>query len=248
MNHIDNDQIREVYKRKLLHTEPIVKDDDIQLQYILKYLPVEKSIAILDAGCGNGKYAFRLSKAGYEHIDAIDLFDDLGPTSFTYTKTSIDKTPFRDGVFDFIYANSVIYYLDDPDTGIQEFSRISKIGGILILSGHTRYSVFTLIRKCKLFLHMRSVEHLRGVRFRDASYYEERLRRHGYDILARDGFLLSAILYPIYFYGALVLRKYGNVHLPLLRDKITTNRVLGHVRSIFAYHFILVARKTRGPD
>ena len=100
----------------------------------------EEDIRILDAGCGDGGYAFALQQRGYKNINAIDLFDEIGEKSINYKKGSVDDIPFKDDYFDVVYCSSVIFYLNDVNKGMSEISRVTKDGGGDTL--HSSYQVF----------------------------------------------------------------------------------------------------------
>jgi 2-polyprenyl-3-methyl-5-hydroxy-6-metoxy-1,4-benzoquinol methylase len=86
--------IEKVYRERLLSQKPILKDNDIQLNYILNYLPKDKKTTILDAGCGNGNYAFYLADLGYINISAVDLFANIETDRPSLPKSSVINGPF----------------------------------------------------------------------------------------------------------------------------------------------------------
>lgn len=82
------DTIEKIYRERLISQIPILRDDDIQLQYILNYLSKNKNI----------------SNLAYENISAIDLFKKIETDSFYYQQSSIDSLAFKKDSFDF-YKN-----------------------------------------------------------------------------------------------------------------------------------------------
>jgi SAM-dependent methyltransferase len=44
------------------------------------------------------------------------------------------RLPFRDGSFDTVIANHVLYHLDDPDAALREFARVLRLGGRLAVA------------------------------------------------------------------------------------------------------------------
>lgn len=129
---LSKDNIRKIYAETLLGEAPVLSSEDIQMRYIRLFLPEEKHTAVLDAGCGNGKYAFQLVRDGYRNIFAVDLFENIRTDRFIYQQASIDNLFFNKSFFDFIYCNSVIFYLPNPEKGIMEFKRVLKKGGIYL--------------------------------------------------------------------------------------------------------------------
>ena len=237
------ENIEKVYRKKLLSQKPILKANDVQLNYILNYLPKARDINILDAGCGNGNYSFYLSSLGYKNISAVDLFSFINTDSFHYQQASIDSLPFDDNHFDFIYSNSVIYYLENPNDGIKEFKRVLKPNGILIFTAHTKYSLFTLWRLFKRdILKLKSMEHLKGVKFYSANYYRKLLKKNSFEIILQDGYEVSFFLYPFYKKIVRGFKKIFNIKLPILNPYIN-NDFGGKIKSEIAYHSVFVVRK-----
>jgi len=238
------ENIEKIYRERLLSQKPLLKDNDIQLNYILKYLSKNRSKFILDAGCGNGNYSFYLSNLGYKNLFAVDLFSSINTEKFKYQQASIDNLPFNSDYFDFIYSNSVIYYLENPNNGIKEFKRVLNKNGVLIFTAHTKYSLFTLWRVFKRdILKLKSMEHLRGVKFYSANYYKKRLEENGFEIILQDGYEISFFFYP--FYKKMVrgfFEKIFNKKISVLNPYIN-NSIIGKLKSEMAYHLVFIARK-----
>lgn len=90
---------------------------------------------IFDAGCGLGylsEWFARLSPQST--IIAMDISDSVEIAAFRYRnipniyfiKGDIAKTPFRDGVVDYVSCHAVIMHTEDPDKTFCELSRILK--------------------------------------------------------------------------------------------------------------------------
>jgi len=236
-------EIEKIYRKRLLNQKPFVRNLDIRLNYILKYLPSNKNIFILDAGCGNGNYAFYLSNLKYKNIYAIDLFPSLNTDRFYYQQASIENLPFPDNYFDFIYSNSVIYYLEDPNRGIIELRRVLKPNGILIFTVHTKYSLFTFWRLFKRdVLKLESMEHLKGAKFYTTSYYKRLLKENSFEIILLDGYGTSFFFYPFYKKIVKGFQKFFDINLPLLKPYMN-NGILGRIKSELAYHAVFIVRK-----
>lgn len=235
-----NKEIKRIYEKKLLPKKRRVSDDDLILKYILKYLPKNKNINILDAGCGEGRYIRKLNELGYNNIFAVDLFDNIPDANIKYVQASIEHLPFPDKFFDFLYSHSVIYYLDDPSKSFGEFQRVLRKDAIAFLTAHTKYSLFTLDIKLKLFQGLKG--HLRGVTFRTSIAYANSLKEKGFNIIRLDGFQFSFFLYPLFKRLSTALyEKCGGIILPMKEDHITSNKIWAFLKSILAYHAIIVA-------
>lgn len=242
---MSRNKIKDIYKERLLSQKPALQDDDIQLLYILQYLPDDKNIEILDAGCGNGKYAYYLSNLGYKNIYAVDLFEDIQTDRFVYRQASIDNLPFGDDAFDFVYSNSVIYYLDNAEDGIKEFNRVLKKKGMLLFSAHTRYSLFTLWRIFKRdILKLKSMEHLQDVKFYSANYYKNILEKNGFEVVLQTGYESSFFAYPFFQKVAKFFDRFLNIKIPLLKNRSETKS--DTIKSEISYHAVFAARKVDG--
>jgi ubiquinone/menaquinone biosynthesis C-methylase UbiE len=209
----------------------------------LKFIPTDKNISILDAGCGNGRRALKLFHLNYTKISAVDLFDSIPVKEINYFKASIEDLPFNNNEFEFVYAMSVIYYPTDPGKAIKEFERVLKPGGTLIITAHTKYSLFTLKRIFMRLLKRKNVQHLKDVRFKSANEYIGLLKRSNFEINLIDGFNLSFIFVPAYNLFKAALAKYTKINLPFFPQRITKSKAIARLKSIFAYHMIIVARK-----
>jgi SAM-dependent methyltransferase len=236
----NKEHIARIYIQRLLRATPKLRSDDEQLQYILEYLPKERDIQILDAGCGNGKYAFKLCELEYKNIFAVDLYDKIETDNkFSYFQESIDDLSFENNKFDFIYSISVIYHLREPGDAVKEFHRVLKRRGTVIITAHTKYSLYTLWRVIKRSMGMKNVEHLKGVKFQSANYYKRLFERNGFKVIYIGGFgffdafhkLRDLIIRGIKTKGSLPGRK------------IERNRSMAYIKSLMAYHSIIVARK-----
>jgi SAM-dependent methyltransferase len=241
---LDRSHIKDVYKRLLFDKPGPVENHDIQLQYILRYIPKQSQSFILDAGCGNGKYALKLSELGYGNIHAVDLFEQIPWIDrFSYVQGSIDKLPYRDNAFDFLYANSVVYYLSEPEKGIGEFRRVLVPGGHVMITAHTKYSLFTLSRMIQMALKLSTAEHLQGVRFYSANEYAGMLIKNGFEIKLIDGYKLSFLFAPLYRKIAFLCNQRFPFRLPIPTASIAKNSRIARLKSEFAYHSVIVATK-----
>ena len=108
---------------------------------------------VLDAGCGNFHYADILKKTS-EKIICLDITNpgkDLIQDNMFFLG-SIEKLPFKNNTFDFIYCFSVLQFIDNDQAAIKEFYRVLKPGGKLLLTIPTRNSPFRVIRELEIHL------------------------------------------------------------------------------------------------
>jgi len=235
---VEREEIKKIYEECLL-TQPADSELGHQWAYLRRFLPKAKHSRILDAGCGNGRYAFALADQGYSEVDGIDLFDQNETSgAFRYKCGSIDRIEFGDETFDFVYSLSVLYYLSDPRNGLSEMWRVLKPGGTLVLSAHTRYSLFTLARVLRAKVGL--AKHLHGVRYRSAAAYCHMLDETGFRIVDVDGFRLIPARIMDRFRGQVPEEK-KNTHYE--RYFSEARPWMKSLRSKVGYHFIIAARK-----
>lgn len=109
---------------------------------ILDSLKQEKNLRILDVGCGEGYLCRTMAKLGHQvfGIDScqklIKAAKDLErkkPLGIKYFAGDFRKTNFSSLYFDVIISHQTINEIENPEKVFQEFSRILKRGGGLIL-------------------------------------------------------------------------------------------------------------------
>lgn len=245
---MEKEEIKQIYQQdffgekkneEILVNSDEFYDNDKAFAYITYYLQSHtKDAKILDAACGNGMYGNKLYEIGYRNIHLLDLFENVN-TYGVYTQGSIDKLPYQNGSFDFIYCLSAIYYLDDPRDGIREFARCLKKGGHLILSGHTKYSFQACKRRMLVRFHRKKAKGLQGVKFdHDPVEYRKMCESCGLRVISMDG-INRKLYYRIYSH----LKRKRGIILPLGKVKVKEAGSLNIINARFSYHSIIVCEK-----
>jgi 2-polyprenyl-6-hydroxyphenyl methylase/3-demethylubiquinone-9 3-methyltransferase len=116
----------------------------------------------IDAGCGTGTLSRWLASQGCQVTgvdaasDMIEVAVDLTrrarpalPVEFTRVAT-IAHLPFHDAAVDGVLCSSVLEYVDDPGRCLQEFARVLRPGGWLVVSVPNAAS---LIRRGQVAAH-----------------------------------------------------------------------------------------------
>jgi ubiquinone/menaquinone biosynthesis C-methylase UbiE len=105
-----------------------------------------KDSKICDVGCGDGRNLVLLNQCGFE-IYGVELTEEIASRAMDSLKHKGIKAeikvgtnaaiPYRDGYFDFLLSWNSCYYMGenlDFNKHVEEFSRVLKKGGYLVLS------------------------------------------------------------------------------------------------------------------
>jgi ubiquinone/menaquinone biosynthesis C-methylase UbiE len=109
----------------------------------LKMLDVSKRDMVLDNGCGSGLFSLQLAQKGALLV-GVDLSFELlraarkalkvhGSEAF-FVCCDSDFLPFIDGVFDKVFAITLLQNLPNPKKTIEEMKRVTKDYGSLLLT------------------------------------------------------------------------------------------------------------------
>lgn len=108
----------------------------IILYFFKLYKGESPEARLLDAGCGTGYTLSQLSR--YGDAFGIDLSGDAVELSQKRNLrrlqfASIDKLPFKNNAFDWIFSLDTIEHLENDIEALKEFNRVCKTGGYIFL-------------------------------------------------------------------------------------------------------------------
>jgi ubiquinone/menaquinone biosynthesis C-methylase UbiE len=120
-----------------------------------------KGKRVIEVGCGTGDYALWYATHGAGHVTGVDLSDGSlaaahqkkkthGIENITFLKQDVLKMAFADDSFDYSYSVGVLHHTGDPLRGFREMVRITKPGGVVIVSLYNQYSRFLLNLRQKI--------------------------------------------------------------------------------------------------
>jgi SAM-dependent methyltransferase len=150
------------------HPWPLDRDTDEEMGWRLKCLGVSpddyRGKRVLDMGCGTGEYALWYAMNGATHVTGIDLADSSLAIArqrqeksrlrnAEFLKADLLDCPFPDDHFDYSYSVGVLHHTGDPFRGFEHLVRVTKAGGIVIVSLYNAYSRRVLRTKqtlCKI--------------------------------------------------------------------------------------------------
>ena len=85
---------------------------------------------VLDAGCGADPFPFATHLSDKSLTDDSERFGAFPITDLPAFECSVEKMPFADKEFDFVYCSHVLEHVDDPASACRELIRVGKRGYI----------------------------------------------------------------------------------------------------------------------
>ncbi len=109
--------------------------DEVETALAMELLRPEKTMRILDIGCGTGNYSIKLATLGC-HVTAIDVSEnmlDIARTKALKKNLDIDfrigaveNLEFENESFDAVVSVTAIEFFDDVQKGFEEMFRVAK--------------------------------------------------------------------------------------------------------------------------
>jgi SAM-dependent methyltransferase len=124
-----------------------------------------RGLRVLEIGCGAGAFAKYLAGQGAEVTaadfspSAVELASQLAGPLVRTLVADIQNLPFDDESFDLVVSLETLEHVPNPDQGLSELVRVTRIGGRLIVTTPNYLSLLGLYRA-----YLR----LRGRRFTEA--------------------------------------------------------------------------------
>jgi SAM-dependent methyltransferase len=92
----------------------------------------------LDVGCGTGALTAELvGLLGVEAVSAVDPSDAFVTATrarvpgVDVRRGAAERLPFPDGRFDFVLAQLVVHFMQDPMAGVRDMARVTRRGGVV---------------------------------------------------------------------------------------------------------------------
>jgi 2-polyprenyl-3-methyl-5-hydroxy-6-metoxy-1,4-benzoquinol methylase len=120
----------------------------------LRHLPADVTgMRVLEIGCGRGAFAALLAQKGAD-VTAADFSPAAvkhatrlaGHFGATVLEADIQELPFADQAFDVVVSQETLEHVPDPDRGLEELVRVTKVGGLVIVTTPNYFSIIGLFR------------------------------------------------------------------------------------------------------
>jgi SAM-dependent methyltransferase len=104
--------------------------DDDEWAVLLRAIAEVRPHRVLDAGCGDGTLSSLVAAPVVVCVDQSPAAVEAARARGLDARVAdIRELPFRDGEFDLVMCNHVLYHVPDRDGAIAEFARVLRAGG-----------------------------------------------------------------------------------------------------------------------
>jgi len=116
--------------------------DKVETELAFKMFEIKEGMKILDAGCGTGNFSIKLAEIGCRvtGIDVSEKMLEIARAKAIEKNLDIDfinmdayKLKFPDNEFDAVISMATFEFLDDPQKALNEFFRVVKAGGQVLI-------------------------------------------------------------------------------------------------------------------
>ena len=114
---------------------------DILLSKIIEYGKIDANYAVLDVGCGTGRYPLNISAMKNLMFCALEPSSEMLKQAVMKDKSKRilwiqgdgQWLPFQDGFFDCVYMTAVIHHIENKEITLREIYRVSKKDGKCVI-------------------------------------------------------------------------------------------------------------------
>jgi len=122
---------------------------------------------ILDIGCGYGFRTLGIANLGAKCVIGIDLDADrirqadehaksVGVTNVQFKCMNSECLEFENNSFDIVTADEMIHHAKNLSTTVSEMYRVTKPGGVTVISDHNRWSLPSYLTRAIMFKNHRT--------------------------------------------------------------------------------------------
>ena len=137
------------------HPWPMYRNADEEMGWRLKCLGVVpedyRDKRVLDMGCGTGEYSLWYATQGAREVVGIDLStgslevanqrkEEARLKNVDFREVDILACDLPDNYFDYSFSVGVLHHTGDPFRGFRHLARVTKPGGVVMVSLYSSYS------------------------------------------------------------------------------------------------------------
>lgn len=119
------------------------------LSRIIEYGKIDRSSAVLDVGCGTGRFTLGISGAKPFRLFALEPSIDMlkraalkdVPKRILWVRGDGQYLPFRDDFLDCVYMTSVIHHIENKKMALREIYRVLKEGGSCVIMTYSHSGI-----------------------------------------------------------------------------------------------------------
>jgi len=123
--------------------------DGVWLSKIIEYGKIDSNSAVLDVGCGTGRFTLGISTAANCVLCALEPSIEMLKQAVAKDKSRDvlwvrgdgQKSPFRDHSFDTVYMTFVIHHIENREMALKEMYRALKKGGNCVIMTNSHYRI-----------------------------------------------------------------------------------------------------------
>jgi len=136
--------------------------DVSEQQPVTESVRFDKSVFILDSGCGSGRYLKKTSSE--QSFVGLDISLEMLKVAKNELKNGffvageLEYLPFKDNVFDEIICVRVLQHIRDQQKAINELSRICKKGGFLTVLSLNSWTLHCLYKNFRMSSFMNFID------------------------------------------------------------------------------------------
>jgi SAM-dependent methyltransferase len=114
-------------------------------QYLFQKADLPEAHAILEVGCGTGALLAELAGISHPNIYGLDINSQnltLAVENAPHVRLTCGdahRLPYCDSTFDIVFCHFLILWVVDPGQVIREMSRVTRLGGAIIIAAEPDY-------------------------------------------------------------------------------------------------------------
>lgn len=122
---------------------------EVLLSRIIEYGGIDTNSAVLDVGCGTGRFTLNMLTAKSFTLFALEPSTEMLKQAVLkdeskriwWVRGDGQRLPFPDRFFDCVYMTSVIHHIENKEMALQEIYRVLKEGGNCVIMTYSHSGI-----------------------------------------------------------------------------------------------------------